>query len=112
METGPGSRLVAAFLTSSCTGCGVFWAALATAGEGSQPVESAVVVVTPDPATEDRRAVQNLAPPGLPVVMSTEGWLDYGVNGSPWFVVVADGVIRAEGVAHDWSELADLIPTG
>lgn len=115
LETGSGTRLVVAFLTSTCTTCGTFWAALgadrsggATAAGGPRP---ALVIVTPDPTTEDRRAVARLAPGSAPVVMSTEGWVDWGVFGSPFFVVVADGMIVAEGVASDWDEMLGLIPT-
>lgn len=120
IETGSGARLVAAFLTSSCTTCGTFWTALGTDGgaAGAPGVEGAteeaaspaMVVVTPDPTTEDRRAVARLAPASTPVVMSTEGWIRWGVSGSPFFVVVADGMIVAEGVASDWDELLALIP--
>lgn len=116
VETGPGTRLVAAFLTSTCTTCGTFWTALgadpgaaAIPGAADRP---AMVVVTPDPTTEDRRAVARLAPPSTPVVMSSEGWISWGVFGSPFFVVVADGMIVAEGVASDWDEMLALIPAG
>ncbi|MDQ2725413.1 MAG: hypothetical protein M3Y36_07955 [Actinomycetota bacterium] len=124
IETGSGARLVAAFLTSSCTTCGTFWTALGTDGDpamgavatgaagapATEAADPAMVVVTPDPTTEDRRALARLAPASTPVVMSTEGWIRWGVSGSPFFVVVADGTIVAEGVASDWGELLALIP--
>lgn len=110
VETGSGARLVAAFLTSSCEGCEVFWQPLAHGSDG-QPA-SDLVVVTPDPTTEDRRAVATLAPPGRTVVMSTASWFDYGVRGSPWFAVVADGAICAEASAHTWAEILALLPAG
>jgi hypothetical protein len=116
IETGPGTRLVAAFLTSTCTTCGTFWTALAAEPNGdaadADAPRPALVVVTPDPTTENRRAVARLAPAVAPVVMSTDGWLSWGVPGSPFFVVVADGVIVAEGVASDWDEMLALIPAG
>lgn len=100
--------LVVAFLTSSCATCATFWKALGAdnVGEGDPPL----VVVTPDPTTEDRRQVARLAPGSTPVVMSSAGWIDWGVFGSPFFVVVADGLIVAEGVAADWDEMLALIP--
>ncbi len=113
IETGAGTRLVVAFLTSTCTTCGTFWAALGvdrSGATGALTPSPALVVVTPDPTTEDRRAVAGLAPASAPVVMSTDGWVSWGVFGSPFFVVVADGMIVAEGVASDWEEMLDLIP--
>jgi hypothetical protein len=112
VETGPGTRVVVAFLTSTCTTCGTFWAALAADRGGGGAAGSPMVVVTPDPTTEDRRAVSRLAPASAPVVMSTDGWIDWGVSGSPFFVVVADGIVVAEGVAHDWAGMLALIPAG
>jgi hypothetical protein len=103
--------VVVAFLTSTCTTCRTFWTALA-ADRGAGGPGSPMVVVTPDPTTEDRRAVSRLAPASALVVMSTNGWIDWGVSGSPFFVVVADGIIVAEGVAHDWDGMLALIPAG
>ncbi|MDQ2728550.1 MAG: hypothetical protein M3Y91_11960 [Actinomycetota bacterium] len=114
IETGSGTRLVVAFLTSTCTTCGTFWSALGDGRDGGTATAAAatppLVVVTPDPTTEDRRAVARLAPASAPVVMSTDAWIDWGVSGSPFFVVVADGVIVAEGFAHDWDQMLALIP--
>lgn len=114
---GSGTRMMAAFLTSTCTTCGTIWTALGADRGGETTVSDgaatpALVVVTPDPTTEDRRAVARLAPAATPVVMSTEGWISWGVVGSPFFVVVADGVVVAEGVAADWDEMIALIPAG
>ena len=41
--------------------------------------------------------------------MSSEAWEDYGVPGSPYFVLVQDGAIRGEGVATTWSALTSLV---
>ncbi|MDQ6784871.1 MAG: hypothetical protein M3063_15840 [Actinomycetota bacterium] len=114
IQTGPGTHLVVAFLTSSCLPCSTFWTALAADPGGAEGVASgpAMVVVTPDPSTENRQAVQRLAPASVPVIMSSQAWIDCGVSGSPFFVVVADGLIVAEGVAHGWAELLRLIPAG
>lgn len=90
-EPGP-ARSVLVFLTSSCEPCKRIWTSLAG---GCRPE---VVAVTPDAATEDRAAVAALAGQGR-VVMSTAGWLDYGVSKAPWSVVIEDGVVVAEGPA-------------
>jgi hypothetical protein len=112
VTVGPGDRLVLAFLTSSCVACRPFWegAGAASAGEPAPgEVAPAMVIVTPDPETEDRGEVRRRRPDGLPVVMSTATWLTLGVGGSPFFVVVAGGRIRAEGFASSWAELLALI---
>lgn len=110
IPTGAGARLVVAFLTSSCRTCAVFWEALRAEGGHSPHQGPTMAIVTPDATTENRREVQRLAPAGWPVVMSSEAWTAWDVWGSPFFVVVADGVIVAEGVAASWTELLDLIP--
>jgi hypothetical protein len=83
----------ALFLTSSCEPCLGLWAG-APVGTGG------VAVVTPDPTTEDARKIARLAPSGLPVAMSSQGWHDYGVTGAPWLVAVDDrGVVVSDGPA-------------
>lgn len=78
------------FLTSSCQPCRPVWAAV---GDG------AAVVVTPDPSTESRRKVAELAPDGVTVVMSSEAWFAYGAGPAPWKVTVSGGVVAWEGPA-------------
>lgn len=106
IATDAGTRVVLAFLTSSCTTCATFWHG-ATDTAGGPPF---MMIVTPDPTTEDRREVARRAPGSLPVVMSTDTWLRFGVRGSPFFVMLADGLIQAEGVAMSWAELVEMIP--
>ena len=81
------------FLTSSCVGCRPVWRSLAP--------ESAVVVVTPSPSTESAQAVAAVAPAGVPVIMSSEGWHAYGVTVAPWAVEVVAGTVVAEGAAGE-----------
>ncbi len=78
------------FLTSSCEPCRPVWAAL-TAGSA--------VVVTPDPSTESRRKVAELASGGLTVVMSSEAWFHYAAGPAPWKVSVSGGAVLSEGPA-------------
>ena len=80
------------FLTSSCVGCRPVWSGL-----GAE--RSAVLVVTPSPSTESARLVAELAPAGVQVVMSSEGWHAYGVTLAPWAVEIAGGTVVAEGAA-------------
>ena len=71
------------FITSDCRECRSRWAR----------VRPGDVIVTPDPSTESARSVAKLAPPGATVIMSSQGWHDYGVTKAPWVVEVRDGVV-------------------
>jgi hypothetical protein len=97
-------RELIAFLTGGCTTCQTFWSGFADPRDGDLPA----VVVTPDPATESRRAIASRVTGGLQVIMSTAAWMSYGVRGAPWFVVVDDGLVVAEGTAGSWAELRAL----
>lgn len=99
-----GERVLLAFLTGSCHPCQAIWASLR---EGRRPAAD-VVVVTPSPTTESAKAVQAVAGGVVPVVMSSEAWLAYGVRGAPWFALVVDGTVAAEGPAGSWEELEAL----
>ena len=94
------------FLTSSCLACREIWAALGSAAP--LPGSPQVTIVTPDPTLEDRRAVAALSPPGRTVLMRTAAWHTYRVTGSPWVVLVRDGIVAAEGPATGW---ADVVAT-
>ena len=94
-----------AFLSSGCATCAEFWETLA------QPLLSdrvQTVIVTHGPDRERRARLRSLAPAGVPVVMSSPAWDDYGVPGSPYFVLV-DGTIAGEGVATTWQALSSLV---
>ena len=58
-----------------------------------------------------RQEVSRLATGHVPVVMSTEAWLEYEVPGSPFFVLVdgASGSTVGQGVAPHVEQLLDLI---
>jgi hypothetical protein len=94
-----------AFLSSGCTTCGRFWDGLA---RQRLPAGIRLVVVTRDPSRERPSRVRALAPAGVTVVMSSPAYEDYGVPGSPYFVLV-DGAVRGEGVATTWAGLESLL---
>jgi hypothetical protein len=94
-----------AFLTSGCGTCQGFWDTL---GERRLPPQVQTVIVTHGSDRESPSRLRKLAPGGVPVVMSSQAWSDYGVPGSPYFVLV-DGVVRGEGVATTWQALASLV---
>ena len=69
------------------------------------------VIVTKDASEESESKVRDLAPRGVPVVMSSQAWADYGVPGAPYFVYVdgASGRITGEGTAPGWDQLTSLL---
>jgi hypothetical protein len=99
------------FLSSGCTGCAAFWDALQEPGLLQLPDRTRVVIVTKGPDREIPAEVQAKATGRVPVVMSTDAWLDYQVPGSPFFVLVdgATGRKVGQGVASQVSQLAELV---
>lgn len=94
-----------AFLTSGCATCAGFWETL---GHCRLPPGVQTVIVTRGSDRERPARLRSLAPDGVPVVMSSPAWEDYGVPGAPYFVLV-DGEVRGEGVATTWQALASLV---
>lgn len=95
------------FLSGGCTTCVTFWEDLA---DPSLPGDLRAVIVTRGVEEESPSAVQQLAPPGATVVMSSEVWSALQIPGSP-FVVHVDGPsgrVRGEGTAASWQQVLDL----
>jgi len=112
-----GRRTVLLFLTSSCYGCRPLWAGLGTRPDGGAREQEAeegarLLLVTPSPSTESARDVAALAHPRRQVLMSSEAWHAFGVTAAPWFVVVDEGVIAAEGAAPPPGDVAALLGPG
>jgi hypothetical protein len=99
------------FLSSGCTSCAAFWDALQEPGRLQLPDGTRVVIVTKGPDREAPAEVRSRATGRVPVVMSTEAWLDYQVPGSPFFVLVdgATGRKAGQGVASHVGQLAELV---
>jgi hypothetical protein len=100
-----GAPTLLAFLSTGCTSCAGFWETLA---QPRLPDDVETVIVTRGAERERLRRVRELAPEGVPVVMSSPAWEDYRVPGSPYFVLV-EGAIRGEGVATSWQALSSLV---
>ena len=66
------------------------------------------MIVTHGAERERPAALRELAPGGIPVIMSSQAWRDYAVPGAPYFVL-ADATIRGEGAATSWTALASLV---
>lgn len=100
-----------AFLSSGCATCAAFWEALQAPESLQLPQGTRVAIVTKGPDRELPAEVARLATGRVPVVMSTEAWLEYEVPGSPFFVLVdgASGSTVGQGVAPHIEQLLDLI---
>jgi hypothetical protein len=99
------------FLSAGCATCARLWAGLADLDGLGLPDRTRVVVVTLGPGEESPAQVRRVAARGAPIVMSSEAWQDYRVPGAPYFIFV-DGpgrVVRGEGSASSWAEVASLI---
>jgi hypothetical protein len=100
-----------AFLSSGCATCAAFWEALQAPESLELPRDTRVAIVTKGPDRELPAEVARMTTGHVPVVMSTEAWLEYEVPGSPFFVLVdgASGVSVGQGVAPHVEQLLDLI---
>jgi hypothetical protein len=100
-----------AFLSSGCTTCAAFWETLQSPDAMNLPQGTRVAIVTKGPDREIPTEVARLTTGSVPVVMSTEAWLEYKVPGSPFFVLVdgASGHTVGQGVAPRVEQLLDLI---
>ena len=108
LSLGDGATLLA-FLSSGCTSCQGFWEAFGGGGASELPAGTRVVAVTKDGSHESPSRLAELAPSGLPVVLSSAAWEDYSVPGTPYFVYVVDGAIHGEGVATQWPQLVSML---
>ncbi|MBO0730099.1 MAG: hypothetical protein J2P57_12630 [Acidimicrobiaceae bacterium] len=109
--TGVEHATLLAFLSSSCSSCRGFWAALGETKAGDLPNGVRLVAVTKSAEQESPSAIAELAPPHLDVVMSSQAWTDYGVPGTPYFVFVdgPSGAVAGEGTALDWGQVRRLM---
>jgi hypothetical protein len=106
-----GRATLLAFLSTGCSSCKTLWSGLADGRDGAGlAVPARVVVVTKGRAEESPAAVRDLAPAGVPVVMSEDAWADYEVPGVPFFVLVGpEGEIAGRGVANSLEQLQSLL---
>jgi len=100
-----------AFLSSGCLSCRKLWQDLHGRPARGVPGGARLVVVTKDRSHESPTKLMELAPGEIPVVMSSEAWAGYGVQGSPYFVLVsgASGEVEGEGTAGSWEQVWSLM---
>lgn len=108
---GAGHATLVAFLSGTCLTCQRFWDAFASPADLGLARGVRLVVVTKGPEEESPARIAERAPPGVPLVMSTEAWDAYDVPGSPYFVLVdgPSGRTRGEGTGIDWPQVRDLL---
>lgn len=111
---GDGDHTLLAFLTSSCITCRGLWAELGGELRTALPPGTDVLIVTEDGADERAAAVRDLAPRGVPVLMSSVTWRRYGVTAAPFFALVegATGRVVTEGTAANGAEVLALLQSG
>jgi hypothetical protein len=95
-----------AFLSTGCGACGALWEGLRA---GAPAGGARVVVVTQGTDAESRPLVRDLAPEDAEVVMSSQAWGDYGIPGSPHFVLVDGGHVAGQGAAASWEQIEALV---
>jgi hypothetical protein len=108
---GAGHHTLLAFLSSGCATCRQFWQAFATPERLGLPPDTRLVAVTRSPDAESVTAIRDEAPADLTVVMTTQGWEDYHIPGSPYFVLVDGpaGAVAGEGTGTSWHQIQSLM---
>jgi hypothetical protein len=115
---GSGTWSLVLFLSTNCDGCVPFWKLLGDQHAAGFERDLRVVAVTRDPGEQDAAALAAV-PGGSPVVMSTDAWRAYRVQGPPFYVLVDGSAspepgeagvrVAAEGVAWGVSQVADHV---
>lgn len=104
-----GGLTLLAFLSSGCLTCADFWR---TFRDGvSLPAGARGVIVTRDLTEESLSKLRELAGGATLVVASTATWQDYGVPGSPFFVLAdgTTGLVRGQGTGATWTQVESLV---
>lgn len=106
-----GHDTLLAFLSSGCHTCAGLWHALSDGSSIDLPDSTRLVVVTKDPGQESLSRIRDLAPPHVPVVMSSGAWQDYSVPVTPYFVHVhgATGEVVGQGSGATWAQVLSLL---
>ncbi|MDT7539299.1 MAG: hypothetical protein QOI82_2884 [Actinomycetota bacterium] len=103
-----GGATLLAFLSSGCTTCQAFWSAFGTSNP-DVPAGTRLVVVVRDLDEESESELRKRRPARVPVVASTAAWDGLDVPGSPYFVLVRDGVVVGEGSGASWPQVLTLL---
>lgn len=98
-----------AFLSSGCASCLTFWDALG-AGFEIPWTETRTVVVTKGPSSESPSRLADLAPRGIPLILSDEMWDRFRVPMTPYFLLIDEEArVVGEGSATTPNQLVGLL---
>jgi len=110
------ARLLVIFLSVDCEGCQVFWRGLRDLEALGFPVGVAAAVVTkgPQAVAPERVARCSEGIDGIPVVMSDQAWVEFGVHGYPHVLVVdrSSSTVTGEVVPLGWDDARALLGPG
>lgn len=100
-----------AFLSTGCLPCVPLWKSLSSPNLPAFPERTRLVLLTKDRSHESISKLRDLAPAGIPVVMSSAAWEAYAVKGSPYFIYVdgPSGKVHSEGTAASWEQVVSLL---
>lgn len=100
-----------AFLSSACHTCSGLWRALRDPSSVNLPANTRLAIVTKGPEDESLLGIRELAPKGVPVVMSTQAWVDYEVPVTPYFVQIdgPSGRVIGQGSGATWDQVTSLL---
>jgi hypothetical protein len=109
--TGTGRDTVIAFLSTGCRTCAGLWSTVRDGTGIGLPPETTLLIVTRSADEESLGRIRELAPPGIPVVLSTGAWDAYEVPVAPYFVHVdgESGRVVGEGAAGSWQQVSELL---
>lgn len=100
-----------AFLSAGCVSCADVWEGLAAQTDTVHELGiGRVVAITKGPKDEDPVRIQRLAGTFRDVVMSPRAHPDYGVEITPYFVLVGpDGHVSGAGTGQSWQQMLEMI---
>lgn len=109
--SGTDHRTLLAFLSTGCTACVALWQGFSQENPIAGMGKTRLVIVTKGAEAESPSRLRDLAPEGVPLVQTTEGWQAYGVPVTPYFVLVegSTGEIVGEGSSNSWGQVRSLI---
>lgn len=109
--SGGDTRTLLAFMSSGCSACIGLWEGLHHEDPVADMEDTRLVVITKGPEAESPSRLEQLAPPSVTVVQTTEAWESYGVPVTPYFVLIdgPSGEVVGEGAASSWGQVSSLI---
>lgn len=104
-------RTLLVFLSTGCLTCADFWEAFADPDRLGLRADIRPVIVTKGLAEESQARVQQLAPPGITVVMATDAWGDFEVPVAPYAILLDghEGRVLGEGASASWEQVRRLM---